>query len=86
MTIEQLLIKYYGEKATYAFGKLYMIGTRRVHYLGGDIYSVGKDRIEIEDDKLVKVGDEEVNYSFNNKIRIGNILFKGPRKTYVEAY
>ena len=62
MTVEEALVKYYGERAQYSGGKLYKIGDRRVEYSGGKLYKVGNERIEFSGGRLYSLGGNRVRY------------------------
>ena len=72
MTDEEALIKYYGGRPQYSFGKLSKIGDRRVDYSFNKISKIGTDRVEYSFGEISKVGGNRVQR------RCGEISYIGP--------
>lgn len=72
MTDEEALIKYYGGRPQYSFGKLSKIGDRRVEYSFDKISRIGTDRVEYSFGEISRVGGNRVQRSF------GEISYIGP--------
>ncbi len=76
MTIEEVLVKFYGEEAQYVVGRLYRIGDKKVIYSLGKPSWVGNDKLEFIDGKLCKIGKNIVKYRRSNVLSIGNVKIK----------
>lgn len=76
MTIEEVLVKYYGEEAQYVVGRLYKIGDKKVFYSLGKPSQVGNDKIEFIEGKLYRIGKNIVKYRRSNVLAIGNVKIK----------
>lgn len=76
MTIEEVLVKYYGEEAQYVVGRLYRIGNKKVIYSLGKPSWVGNDKIEFIDGRLYKVGTNIVKYRRSTILSVGNVKIK----------
>lgn len=76
MTDEEALIKYYGGRPQYSFGKLSKIGDRRVEYSFDKISRIGTDRVEYSFGEISRVGGNRVQRSFGEISYIGPVRIK----------